>query len=216
MSGALAVVDTRREFDDLARVYLPVAFAVVAIVFGLTLFVLVRFRRRDDDLPAQRVEAPRLEISYAIALAAVAAFLLSQTFGTESRVDPVSSHPGLRVDVTAAKWNWRFDYPAEHITRINGDTAPTTLVVPSDTTVRFTLTSRDVIHSFWVPAVRFKRDAFPKRTTTFDLVFDQPGFHPGYCAEYCGLQHGAMHFSVNVLAPADFRAWVAQQQRRGA
>jgi cytochrome c oxidase subunit 2 len=88
--------------------------------------------------------------------------------------------------------------------------------VPSDTTVRFTLTSRDVIHSFWVPAVRFKRDAFPKRTTTFDLVFDQPGFHPGYCAEYCGLQHGAMHFSVNVLAPADFSAWVGQQQRQGS
>jgi cytochrome c oxidase subunit 2 len=186
------------------------------VIFGLTLFLLVRFRRRDDGLPQQRHGAPAIEATYALGLLAVAAFLVTQTFQKQSKVDPVSTKPGLRVDVTAAKWNWRFDYPAQRISQINGDTRPSALVVPSDTTVRFTLTSRDVIHAFWIPEVRFKRDAFPKRTTTFDLVFDKPGFYPGYCAEFCGLQHGQMHFSVDVRSPGDFDAWVADKRKEGA
>jgi cytochrome c oxidase subunit II len=211
-----ALVDTRKEFDDLAGVYLPVAFAVVAIVFGALVFALLRFRRRDDELPHQREEAPRLEIAYAVGLAAVVAVLLTLTFNTQDRVDALSPTPDLRVGVTAAKWNWRFEYPQHGITRISGDTRPTTLVVPSDRTVRFALRSRDVIHAFWIPEVRFKRDAFPHRTTRFDLVFDKPGFYPGVCAEFCGLEHGQMRFSVEVRPPRDFDAWVASQQRVGA
>jgi cytochrome c oxidase subunit II len=144
------------------------------------------------------------------------AVLLTLTFDTQGKVDALSPSPGLRVRVTAAKWNWRFEYPEQGITRISGDTRPTTLVVPSDTTVRFALTSRDVIHAFWIPEVRFKRDAFPKRTTEFDLVFDKPGFYSGVCAEFCGLKHGQMHFSVEVQSPRDFEDWVAAERGAGA
>jgi cytochrome c oxidase subunit II len=212
--AALAHINTRSEFEHLAGIYVPVAIAVAATVFGAILFVLVRFRRRDDELPHQRAGAPRLEALYAVGLAAVVAGLLTMTFKTQGRVDALSAWPGLRVDVTAAKWNWRFDYPAHGITRIDGDTRPTTLVVPSDTTVRFSLTSRDVIHALWIPAVRFKRDAFPGRTTEFDLVFDEPGFQAGRCAEFCGLEHGDMDFAVEVLPPGRFERWVAEQPRR--
>jgi cytochrome c oxidase subunit 2 len=208
----LAHVDTRSEFEDLARIYLPVAIGVAVIIIGATVFMLVRYRRRDDELPRQRADAPRLELLYAAGLAAVVAFLLTVTFRTQDRVDAVSPNPGLIVNVTAAKWKWRFDYPAYGITRVNEDTRPATLVVPSETTIRFTLTSRDVIHSFWVPYARFKRDAFPKRTTQFDLLFDRPGFHAGACAEFCGLKHGEMHFSVEVLAPEEFDSWVARER----
>ena len=214
--AVLAHVDTRREFDHLAGIYLPVAIAVSVIVFAAFLFVLVRFRRRDDELPRQRDGAPRLEALYAVGLAVVVAGLLTATFRTQGKVDALSRTPGLRVDVTAAKWNWRFDYPAHGITVIDGDTRPSVLVVPSDTTVRFSLTSRDVIHSFWVPYARFKRDAFPKRTSGFDLVFDEPGFYAGHCAEFCGLEHGNMDFSVEVLEPVDFQRWVARQRRAEA
>jgi cytochrome c oxidase subunit 2 len=211
--AVVAHADTRREFEHLATIYLAVAIVVVAVVFAAILFVLVRFRRRDGGLPRQREGAPRMEALYAVSLAAVVAVLLTVTFRTQGRVDALAPDPGLRVDVTAAKWNWRFDYPMYGITRIDGDTQPTTLVVPSDTTVRFSLTSRDVIHSFWVPHVRFKRDAFPKRTTQFDLVFDEPGFYAGRCAEYCGLEHADMEFGVEVLTPAEFERWVSEQGR---
>jgi cytochrome c oxidase subunit 2 len=211
----VALVDTRKEFDDLANVYVPVAIAVAAIIIGSILVFVVVFRRRDDELPRQRDEAPRLELLYAAVLAVIVAVLLTLTFRTQDRVDAVSPRPGMKVNVTAAKWNWRFNYPAQRITRIAGQTRPTPLVVPSDTTVRFTLTSLDVIHSFWIPEVRFKRDAFPKRTTQFDLVFDEPGFYSGQCAEFCGLRHSDMRFSVDVRTPEDFASWAARQRRAG-
>jgi hypothetical protein len=85
--------------------------------------------------------------------------LLVLTFGVQDRISAKTNRPGLRVNVTAAKWNWRFDYPAQGISQIGGDSRPTVLVVPSDTDVRFRMTSIDVIHSFWIPHVRFKRDA---------------------------------------------------------
>jgi cytochrome c oxidase subunit 2 len=209
----VALVDTRKEFDDLANVYVPVAIAVAAIIIGSILVFVVVFRRRDDELPRQRDEAPRLELLYAGVLAVIVTILLVLTFRTQDRVDAVSPQPGLKLNVTAAKWNWRFDYPAQRITRIAGQTRPTPLVVPSDTTVRFTLTSLDVIHSLWIPEVRFKRDAFPKRTTQFDLVFDEPGFYSGQCAEFCGLKHSDMRFSVDVRTPEEFASWAARQGR---
>jgi cytochrome c oxidase subunit II len=209
----VALVDTRKEFEDLANVYVSVAIAVAAIIIGSILVFVVVFRRRDDELPRQRDEAPRLELLYAGVLAVVVTILLVLTFRTQDRVDAVSPRPGLKVTVTAAKWNWRFHYPAQRITRIAGQTRPTPLVVPSDTTVRFTLTSLDVIHSLWIPEVRFKRDAFPKRTTQFDLVFAEPGFYSGQCAEFCGLKHSDMRFSVDVRTPEEFAAWAARKRR---
>jgi cytochrome c oxidase subunit 2 len=209
----VALVDTRKEFEDLANVYVSVAIAVAAIIIGSILVFVVVFRRRDDELPRQRDEAPRLELLYAGVLAVVVTILLVLTFRTQDRVDAVSPRPGLKVTVTAAKWNWRFHYPAQRITRIAGQTRPTPLVVPSDTTVRFTLTSLDVIHSLWIPEVRFKRDAFPKRTTQFDLVFAKPGFYSGQCAEFCGLKHSDMRFSVDVRTPEEFAAWAARKRR---
>ena len=74
-----------------------------------------------------------------------------------------------------------------------------------------------MIHSFWIPYVRFKRDAFPRRTTSFVLSFPGVGYHTaGRCAEYCGLKHDQMIFTVEVMSRNDFNAWVSQQQRAQA
>jgi cytochrome c oxidase subunit II len=65
--------------------------------------------------------------------------------------------------------------------------------------------------------VRFKRDAFPRRTTSFVLSFPGVGYHTaGRCAEYCGLKHDQMTFNVEVMSTSDFTAWVAQRQREKA
>jgi cytochrome c oxidase subunit 2 len=116
--------------------------------------------------------------------------------------------------VTAAKWNWRFDYLRTGVSQGGHRRPPPTLVVPTGVPVRFHLRSRDVIHAFWIPERRFKRDAIPGRVTTFDLVFDHPGqASSGICAEFCGLRHGDMRFIVRRLTPGDFRDWL---RRRGA
>lgn len=206
------MIDTRAEFRDLLSLYLPVMIAVVAIVVTVVLFALLRYRAGAGRTPSAKSDAPVLESAYALVLVAVVAVFVWATFTTETKVDRVSSDPGLRVDVVAFKWQWRFAYPGAGIRPIVGTehTRPT-LVVPTRTTIRFTMTSRDVIHALWVPALRFKRDAFPKRTTEFDLVFDHPGAFAGRCAEFCGLDHADMTFVVRALPPQQFRRWLAQR-----
>ena len=209
-----ALIDTRKEFEDLLGLYLPIGIAVAVIVFGAVLFAVVRYRRRDDELPRQREGLPWAEGLYAVVLAGLVVFLLSATFSANDRETTVSDDPGLEVDVTAFQWGWRFTYVGEGVTVVGDDRRPPTLVVPTDTTVQFTVRSRDVIHAFWIPELRFKRDAFPERESTFDLVFDEEE-STGRCAEFCGLAHGEMTFDVVGMQSADFRAWLRTQRRAG-
>jgi cytochrome c oxidase subunit II len=213
----LALVDTRKDFEDLTSTYLPVAVAVFVVVLVGILVPLVVFRARRVGAPSRRDEPSWLPFVYAGALAVVVAVLLVLTFRAQDRIGAQAARPGLRIDVTAAKWNWRFDYPNQGITQIGADSRPTLLVVPSGTPIRFRATSLDVIHSFWIPYARFKRDAFPRRASGFDLTFRRSGFHTaGRCAEFCGLKHDQMTFDVQVMKPAEFRAWVARRQAKAS
>jgi cytochrome c oxidase subunit 2 len=91
--------------------------------------------------------------------------------------------------------------------------APPVLHVPADTTVRFRMRTEDVVHAFWVPAVKYKADAWPDTTRTFDLVFPRGQAISGHCAQYCGLKHSDMLFTVAAMAPAEFRAWSQERAR---
>ena len=89
--------------------------------------------------------------------------------------------------------------------------------MPAGQPVRFRLTSADVVHAFWIPEARFKYDAIPGRTNTFDLLFD-PGiaYRDDRCSEFCGQYHEQMRFRVAVKAPAAFRAWLRARQGQAA
>jgi cytochrome c oxidase subunit II len=212
--------DTRREYQDLFDVYWPIGVGVFLVVLALVVYVVLRFRSSGDEFPDGRDENKPAEIVYAVGLACVVALLLGLTYGTMDHLSRAAStgHPPVDVHVTAARWSWRFDYPRLSLTQAGTSNRPATLVVPADTPIRFRETSRDVVHSFWVPSVRFKRDAFPGRTTTFTLVFRDRGFHreAGECAEFCGLRHAYMTFHVNVLAPRAFERWVRARHAYGS
>ncbi len=204
---------TQSDFQHVASLYGPIALAVFVIVIGTILFIVVRFRRRDDELPRQRTGWPLGEAIYVLLVAAIVALLLETTFTTEANEDKVQADPGLRVQVTAFQWGWRFTYVGQRVSVLGDNTQPPILGVPTNTTVQFTGTSLDVIHSFWVPALRFKRDLFPKRETSFDLTFDRPGLNLGECAEFCGLHHADMTFNVLSLTPRDFASWLSDRRR---
>jgi cytochrome c oxidase subunit 2 len=203
------VVDTRHEYAGLESLYLPIAIGVFAVVLVLTAYALLRGRRRArrDEIGSQRKEHNPLEIGYAVVLVLVIAFLVYETFSTEDRTDAIAKSPGLEVKVTAGQWNWRFSYPAYGISVQQSPTAKAVLTVPTGTEVHFTGTSNDVIHSFYVPGTRFKRDLFPGKNSSFDLLWARPGRYRGLCAEYCGLLHSHMDFVVDARTPDDFRAW---------
>ena len=182
--------------------------AVAAIVVGLVLFAVVRYRRRADTFPSGRDKRTVAESLYALVLTAIAITLVTLTFRTEDKVDRVAARPGLRVDIVAFQWQWRFGYPKYGKTVLGTNARVPTLVLPARTVVQFDAVSRDVIHSFWVPGARFKRDAFPKRHTRFDLSFDRVGTYLGRCAEFCGLRHVHMDFVVRVVPRDEFMRWV--------
>ena len=198
---------TRSIYDGQAEVFLPIALAVLAAVAILTAVALVLGRRRGDSVrpSSDRAENLPLEGAYIALLAALVVVLVAVTFRHEARSDAATSRSGLRVDVTAAKWRWRFAYAG------TGVALEDRLVVPAGREVRFRAHSLDVLHDFWVPDRRFQRQVWPDRFTTFSLTFP-PGSYDGVCAWFCGLRHKDMRFVVQALPPARFRAWLAARR----
>ena len=204
-----ALVSTRHVYGQLASVYLPIAAGVFVLFAAAIVLAALRYRRSDP--PSRSSERNLLEGSYAVLLAAVAGFLIYLTLTAEHKVDTVASQqrPSLVVDVTAAKWEWSFHYPADGITVRSGFVGDQMLVVPANRAIRFNLVSQDVIHSLWVPELRFKRDLIPGMAEHVTLTFTRTGTFDGQCAEYCGVHHAEMTFRVRVLSPHAFATWVA-------
>jgi cytochrome c oxidase subunit 2 len=118
------------------------------------------------------------------------------------------------INVTGQQWWWEYDYPAQ---ADQGITQPIItsgqLVIPEDTNVLLRETSRDVIHSFWIPALNGKKDAVPGRIHLLRMQADQPGIYAGQCTEFCGLSHANMRMEAIALSKEDFAKWVANQQK---
>jgi cytochrome c oxidase subunit 2 len=120
----------------------------------------------------------------------------------------------LTVRVIARQWWWEFQYPG---------TLPSDMVVtanemhvPAGRPVLLQLASRDVIHSFWVPALHGKRDLIPGHDSTTYIQADQPGTYRGQCAEFCGAQHARMGFLVIAEPVTVFEAWLKHQREPAA
>jgi cytochrome c oxidase subunit II len=203
--------DTRAEFPSLFSLYEWVMIGTTVVVFGTVLFAAIRYRRRPGRRPSGKSEANMAELVYALILVGVVALLVTRTFTTENRVDAVASNVKQHVEVTAFKWGWRFAYPGSGVTVVGDNRRPPTLHLPVGEPVVFAERSQDVVHSFWVPALRFKRDAWPDDTVEFELTVDGPGVYAGRCAEFCGLHHSDMNFVV-VAEPRDrFERWLRAQ-----
>lgn len=214
----LGLVDTRHEYQHVFDIYVPIGVGVFLLFAGLIVAFAVRARFRAPERAARWHEHNPLEAVYAVLLACVAAFLLYVTFSAEHRIDSVSlkERPFLTVDVTASQWEWTFYYPGFRITHLSGYVGDQPLVVPIHEPVRFNILSRDVIHSFWIPELNFKRDAFPGAREVVVLDFPQAGRFVGHCAEFCGLRHAEMTFPVQAVSTSRFMSWARSGGRSSA
>ena len=215
-------MDTRAEWDWLAGIYFPVMIAVTLGVIAAFLYPVVRYRRR-ERAASQHSEAPRLELAFAVVLLAIAAFLATFSLASEGRfaepqaaataaVEGVApTKDALRIDVTGARWRWRFDYPEQGVTTVGGEPAGVVqLVVPRGRPVRLRITALDVVHSLYLVDQRFKRDAVPGYVNEAYLRFERGGRSFGHCAEFCGTYHPDMNIEVVVLEPEAFARWAAR------
>ncbi|MFR0357338.1 cytochrome c oxidase subunit II [Streptomyces sediminimaris] len=211
-------MNQRQVFGQVFTVETAIASFVFVTVLALLATAVVRRRAGAGRQPSQRAERNRLESYYLATLAAVAVFLVVYTaLANQREQETKADRPTTRVDVTAFQWCWKFDYPgaaARRAVSVQGncrDQQFPTLVVPTGTTIKIRVTSKDVIHSMWIPALRYKMDAFPNHENTFTLSFDHEGHWRGRCAEFCGLRHRAMDFWVKAVSPEAYKKWLATQ-----
>jgi cytochrome c oxidase subunit 2 len=189
-----------------------VALIVGGLVWGLIVYAVLRYRRRNDEVPTQRQYLIKLEIFYTIVPIVIVAILFGFAFRTQNEVDALSPDPDLVVEVQGFQWQWQFRYRDDDITVTGPPDGVPQLVLPVNQTARLILKSRDVIHSFYVPDFNFKRDLIPGVTNKIDRDPIDVGTYVGRCAEFCGLDHARMDFSVKVVSQEDFRDWVADRQ----
>lgn len=214
------LTDQAETIEDVWNLFLAIGLGVLAMVVGLVLWIVLRYRRRgdDDELPSQKQYNIPMEIAYTVIPLLVVIGLFALTVITLRSIEGTDDDPDLVVHVTAYQWSWEFEYPDSGVVVAdNSDETKPVLVLPSSSTIRFDLESLDVVHSFWLTAFRFKRDVIPGTPSSFRVdMGDTTGWFPnaGVCAEFCGLDHGRMRFSVQVLPPDEFDAWLDDQQER--
>lgn len=197
------------------------ALAVGILTWGLILWCIIAYRRRKNETgyPRQLSYNLPLEIFYT----AIPLFMVLVLFFFTDRdiraLDARVDDPDVIVDVRGKQWAWDFNYVKEDKyysgvqVNLDGeeksqDEFPT-LYLPVNKSVELQLNSRDVIHSFWVPAFLQKRDMIPGRTNYITLTPQQEGIFEGKCAELCGEYHSEMLFNVKVVSEAEYEAYIA-------
>lgn len=196
-----------RQIDALHYFIIITTMVAAAGVFLTAIFFFVRYRRRSDTDATPRV-VPRAIHEVLFIGVPLSLFLLWFAIGFPRYVElSLPPQGAMDVYVQGKKWMWKFAYP-------EGPSSIDTLRVPEGRPVRLLITSRDVIHSFFVPALRIKMDALPGRYTQTWFVADRPGRYEIFCAEYCGLSHSGMRGELVVMPAGEFDDWM-QAQRRG-
>jgi cytochrome c oxidase subunit II len=183
-----------------------IAAVVFVVVSGLVLWSVVRYRRRDDELPAQTHGNNTLELAWTLIPTLLVVVLIVATVQAQDKVLRRSPEE-LPIKVTGFQWSWQFDYP-DGVRIVGQPKQRPTMVVPVGRPIRIELSSADVVHSFYIPRTLFKRQAIPGFPSHFDLTFDQVGTYPGQCAQFCGVAHADMLFDVKVVPQSEYESWL--------
>ena len=200
-----------QKIDTLQKPVFAVAGIIGVIVFVAVVVAVIKFKDRGQPIPHQTHGNPALEITLTIIPALILAVVGVFTFRTVFDLAKTDDTEMI-INVTGQQWWWEYDYPVQNE---YGITQPIItsgqLVFPVGTKVMLRQTSRDVIHSYWIPSLNGKRDAVPGRVHLNRLEADEPGIYAGQCTEFCGLSHANMRMEAIALSKEDFSKWVSNQ-----
>lgn len=210
----LAATAEGRQIRDLYDLVFIFAAVIFFFVEGLIVWAVVRYRRRpsDEALPPQIHGNNALEFAWTIIPTLIVVILFFFSWQTLNAVDQPKGDATEKVRAVASRFAWQFEYLDASGQKLF--TAFSPMVVPAGRKVEVTLYSPDVIHAFYVPKFLFKRDVVPGKENVFDFTVDPADAGQtfrGQCAELCGVGHYTMVFEVKALAPAEYRAWFAEQ-----
>lgn len=192
---------------DLIKWSFLVMLGVFALVVSLFTYVLVRYRKRRnrDIMPIQVHGNTKLEIIWTVIPFILLAFLAFPTIKTTFFLDQVADKSrALPINVVGHQYWWEFEYPTLGIKTAQE------LHIPVGQQIDFKIEGRDVLHSFWIPALGGKMDVVPGLTNHLWLDAKRPGMYQGKCAELCGAGHALMDFKVFAESKDSFDSWVSR------
>lgn len=197
---------------DVSLIISTVVYVVVIIslIIG-TYRAYRRSRSNDSSVAPSDLTLKRVVVASTLVTVAILIVFLGYTFATIKDVNPKPASDELRIQVVGHQWWWEVNYidpdPQNYVKTANE------IHVPTGRPISLELLSRDVIHSFFVPALQGKMDLIPGRLSKLQFKVDTPGVYRGQCAEFCGHQHAFMAFYVVAHSPNDFYQWVYSQRK---
>ena len=203
------------DIDTLLNVMIVLSCFVFAIVLVMLGYSIWKYRAKPgDESDGEPIHGnTKLEITWTVIPTVIVLFGAIYSWIILGDIESKASNP-LRVDITAQQFKWTFNYPQP-----NGQVASSdTLVVPDGRQLDIRLTALDVIHSFWVPEWRIKRDAVPAGEggndvdNTVQVTPDRVGTYNVVCTEYCGFGHATMRALVRVVPEGEFDRWLKSQE----
>jgi cytochrome c oxidase subunit II len=196
--------------ESLTHLLLVLGAIVFVVVEGVLVYVLIKYRARPGGPePKQTHGNTTLEVTWTLIPAVILAIIAVPTVRTIFETQAKAIPSALQVEVIGHQWWWEFRYPEYGVTTANE------LYLPVGRTVNLQLTTKDVLHSFWVPQLVGKRDlvhADPKMANHLWFTPESSFVWNGFCAEYCGTSHSNMRFRVFTVPPAQFEAYIAHQK----
>ncbi len=193
--------------DLLTRKLLYLGILVFVLVETLLVIILVKFRDKNGNREAKQIHGnTTLEIGWTLVPAVILAFIAVPTVKTIFKTQAKAVPNALQVEVVGHQWWWEFRYPQYGVVTANE------LYLPVGRTANFALTTKDVLHSFWIPQLNGKRDLISNHTNYIWFTPDSASAWNGFCAEFCGASHANMRFRVFTVTPAEFEAWAAHQK----
>ena len=195
--------------DELQWLTIYLGLAVGVAVFAILGYIMLRFRYSPGDpVPTQVHGNTTLELTWTLIPAVLIAIIAVPTVRTIFATQAEAPANALTIDVVGYQWWWEFRYP-----NAGGDTVVTAneVHVPVGRPVHLRITSRDVLHSFWVPQMGGKRDLIPNRVNHIVFTPQEAGVYLGQCAEFCGASHALMKMRLIAHEPAEFERWLAHE-----
>ena len=203
-----------------------VLWAVGLVAWGLMFYAVIVYRRRkgDNTMPEQmRYNNPIEALFTVVPLVMVIGFFAFTADTMEKIERPVDSE--IHIQVIGKQWSWDFNYKDNNVYEtgiqsqfegeLGSEAALPTLYLPVNTSVEIELSSRDVVHSFWVIDFLYKKDTFPGKTNYMYFTPQREGTYKGKCAELCGEYHSMMLFNVKVVSRAEFDSQMAALAAKG-
>ncbi|MDJ0926335.1 MAG: cytochrome c oxidase subunit II [Gammaproteobacteria bacterium] len=231
----VGVTDVSQKVFDLHMLILWICVVIAVVVFTAMIYCMVKFRKSQGAVPSGPSHSTLAEIIWTVIPVLILVSMAVPAARTLVEIEDTRDTE-MTVKITGYQWKWHYEYLDEDVgffsslaadsnaaRQLGSSIDPATvenylldvdnpLVVPTNTRIRYLITSNDVLHAWWMPDFAVKKDAIPGFINEGWFEVNEPGVYRGQCAELCGKDHGFMPIVVEALPPADYRAWLASQK----